>query len=253
LWLSKQEDAYTPIYNILSQQKWLNVLEIWSWFGYLTYAINQLWHKCIWADISDVAVNKAKENFGDYYVQWDVFLDTKQSNVYDIVVATELIEHIDDYKKFFIWCHKVLKPWWKVLLTTPNKDFFWKKHIWIWDLPPIHTTWMTKQSFKLANQKIFSKVDFYPLWNYCKDTNYLFQKVLRNIIKRDSISKPVIRLDDNQEDVHNNINNWALYKFFLILQPIIEAKLIQKISNYINRKLFWSIDSCTTLCIVLEK
>lgn len=146
--LSEAESAYYPIHHVLTNAKpGLEILEVGCGYGYLTYALNQMGHHAIGIDISKNAINYAKSNFGNHF-QLSSLADFKTNQKFDIIVATELIEHLDNPAGFIHGCVNLLKDGGKILLTTPKKDFAPKKAIWKTDLPPVHTTWLSKKSFK---------------------------------------------------------------------------------------------------------
>lgn len=179
-WLSAMEDTYLSVYEFLEGKKWLNCLEIWTWLWYLTYAINQTWNTCLGVDISKESISKAKSNFWDFYLCEDITsnhtsLDGKK---YDLIIATELIEHLNDFDLFFDKCFQYLKKWWSLIITTPNKDL--QKHaLWFWDLPPVHTILFSKKTFKyIANKwnmnlKFSSACDRWNINNLVVNLYYL--------------------------------------------------------------------------------
>ena len=250
-WLASAEDTYLPIYSFFkkNKNKNLKVLEIWCWLWYLTHSINQTWNKCIWVDLSKEAINNAKKFFpdGEYHV-WDVFAnkDILKDNLFDVIVATELIEHIDDYEKFFSSCNRYLKKWGTVILTTPNKWYYRKDAIRIWDLPPVHTVRFSYDTF----QKIWEIYDFdIATYNYSlnsKSSNLLFAKFYNNFILKSILSQPH-QISYTQDIVLKKNKIISYINFF---QKLF---IIRKISNMLCYTFYGNKWSHFTLWIYLTK
>ena len=124
-------------------------MEVGSGFGYLTYALRKSYHDCTGIDISKNAVEKARHDFGEFYEVSDLmdFVDPTGAG-YDIVVATELIEHVADPKALVARAASLLKPGGSLLLTTPNKDLYSDRMAWHTDLAPVHLWWFSKTSLR---------------------------------------------------------------------------------------------------------
>ncbi len=89
------------------------ILEIGCGYGYTTYALRKRGFDATGMDISFKAVQKARERYGDYFQCCDVLELAKAStDICDIVVMTELIEHIDDPTAFLIQIAKVATVRW---------------------------------------------------------------------------------------------------------------------------------------------
>lgn len=239
--LSDTDHIYWIAYNYLKDKSWLKCLEIWCWLWYLTYAINNTDNSCLWYDLSSESILKAKESFwNDNYFVWDVFEEFKNSTEkFDVIIATELIEHIDDYDSFFSNCKKLCKKNGIILITTPNKDFYSKDAIWVWDLPPVHTTRRSQDTFKYIWKKYWFETNFYVFWKYHNDYNLLYLKLWYNLLNV-KVSKPHFNTNGNK---NNSFIKRALFW-------ITNFYPIKKISNYICVMLFWKINSSITLwCI----
>lgn len=63
-------------------------------------------------DISQEVIDKAKKQFQniDFFVG-DAFKElTDSSKQFDVIIATEVIEHLENYESFFRNCKKICKP-----------------------------------------------------------------------------------------------------------------------------------------------
>jgi SAM-dependent methyltransferase len=172
-YLSQQEDVYWSIKEsidriVRQEPRRLRILEIGSGFGYLTYALRKANHDCTGIDISAIAVNQANKEFGEYYEACDLmdFVDPSGKG-FDVVVATELIEHVTDPGALVARAASLLKPGGSLLLTTPNKDLYSDRVAWHTDLAPVHLWWFSKTSMRRlawASGLDIQFVDFSPFY-----------------------------------------------------------------------------------------
>jgi SAM-dependent methyltransferase len=171
-YLAYKEETYYPLFTYLKDKKNLDILEIGSGYGYTSHAMMQE-NNVTGIDISNKAVDFANENFGNHFYCSKIE-DFKSDKKFDLIVATEIFEHLVDPSVIFDLSKKLLKKTGVLFVTTPNKDHsdsINKGAIWQTDLPPVHTFWGTKKGVvALANKHNFS-VDFFDFKNYF-DTNY---------------------------------------------------------------------------------
>jgi len=115
--------------------------------GYLTYAFNRRGYDCTGVDLSRAAVSEAKRRYGDHYYVSDVGADSGgDDKKYDVVVLTEVIEHVEDPLALLRSIGKSLNPGGEIILTTPNKDCYSADDVWNTDLPPVHLWWFSHDS-----------------------------------------------------------------------------------------------------------
>lgn len=142
------------------------ILEIGCGFWYLTYALNEAGYDCTWIDVSHKALSFAFENFGNYYVQWNAD-DLEELWLpwwYDVIITTELIEHIMSPYTLILTSQKLLRKWWYLICSTPNKNFSPDDALRVGDLPPVHVTRLTKQWFLNVSHALWFSCDFF---NFC--------------------------------------------------------------------------------------
>lgn len=172
--LANQELSYRPIYEFLKNKKNLNILDIGCGHGYLTYAMKEMGNNVKGIDISKNAIDSAKSNFGNYYSNCNL-KNHQAEKKYNLIVATELIEHLLDPFEFIQDCLNLLTPEGTIILTTPNKDFI-KNAVWKTDLPPVHTFWFSKKSFKHLSKTLGINLSFFNFNDYIeKQDNKLAQ------------------------------------------------------------------------------
>lgn len=152
-YLASQEDVYWSIQqsirSLAAGKPKLRILEVGSGFGYLTYALRKAGHDCSGIDISSRAVAKANKDFGPFYQVCDLmdYFDAVGTG-FDVVVATELIEHVKDPKALVERASSLLRPGGSLVLTTPNKDLYSDRMAWHTDLAPVHLWWFSKTSMR---------------------------------------------------------------------------------------------------------
>ncbi len=147
-------------------KKGAKILEVGSGLGYLTYALNKAGYVCEGLDYSDTAVASAKKLFGGVHTQ-GVIEDFSASHErhYDVVIATETIEHVTDPLLFLKHNLSVLKPGGKLILTTPIKDIHPMGTIWETEPAPVHLWWFTEKGIASAAKQfdaITTFIDFTP-------------------------------------------------------------------------------------------
>jgi 2-polyprenyl-3-methyl-5-hydroxy-6-metoxy-1,4-benzoquinol methylase len=165
-YLSKQESAYRIVFDYINdvQRKNIRILEVGSGLGYLTYALNRAGYPTTGIDTSEYSVEQAKIKFGDYFINSDLknFSQNTEdkSSKYDLIIATELIEHVTDPVGFIRDCMPLLSNQGGILLTTPN--YYFENTIWDTESPPVHRFWFSKKTFEVIADILDLNVSFPP-------------------------------------------------------------------------------------------
>ncbi|MDR2410739.1 MAG: class I SAM-dependent methyltransferase [Bacteroidales bacterium] len=99
-YLHDAEEAYWGGLTVLKQKvkdkKNANILEVGCGMGYLTYSLIKDGYNATGLDISQHAVDEAIRNFGEHYICADIFKYAEEHrDYYDIIIMTEVIEHVD--------------------------------------------------------------------------------------------------------------------------------------------------------------
>jgi len=152
--LAFNESTYYPVYEFLKGKVHLKILEVGCSYGYLSYALHKSGFNVQAIDIANDAINYARKNFGDYYFNMNINDYSKQTNEkFDLIIATEVIEHLEEPNDFLDTCISLLKQEGNILLTTPDKDYSRKDAVWQTDLPPVHISWIGKKGIKTLAEK----------------------------------------------------------------------------------------------------
>jgi SAM-dependent methyltransferase len=145
------------------------ILEIGSGLGYLTYSLIVAGYNVTGMDVSRTAVSKAINNFGDHYICADLFEYSRLApDSFDIVILTEVIEHVSNPLEFIKSIVRLLKPGGRTVITTPNKSFYPREVIWASDLPPVHCWWLSEDSMAYIAGKLDVNISFINFRNYYK-------------------------------------------------------------------------------------
>lgn len=160
-WLSQQEPAYWFIRNELgSIGKSATILEIGSGLGYLTFAIRKAGYDIVGIDISEQAVENARAQFGDLYACKNLFTLSAEPARYDLVILTEVIEHVSDPVSFLNAAALLLKPGGRILMTTPNKSIAASEACWQTENPPVHLWWFSESAVRQLARRTGLSVRF---------------------------------------------------------------------------------------------
>ena len=125
------------------------IIEIGSGYGYLTQALRHAGYAARGVDISENAVAAARRRFGDHYQCADVITLARQAPAsVDVVVMTEVLEHLDRPLEMLRAIGALLRPGGAALVTTPNKGVFAEDALWRTDNPPVHIAWYSKTSLR---------------------------------------------------------------------------------------------------------
>lgn len=171
-YLAESEDVYWGVKESLKQITKnalipAKILEIGCGLGYLTYSLNKSGYNSQGLDISQEAVNRAIKDYGNYYICEDLFkYAVNHENEYDVIIFTELIEHLNDIYGFMENLRKLLKSDGKIVLTTPNKSFYPSDVLWATDLPPVHCWWLSEKSITHLAEKLNMNVSFLDFKKY---------------------------------------------------------------------------------------
>jgi 2-polyprenyl-3-methyl-5-hydroxy-6-metoxy-1,4-benzoquinol methylase len=172
--LALSEEAYWMVKDALSKNDKPKdetfIIEAGSGLGYLTYALNTEGYKALGIDISQNAVEKAIKNFGSNYICANIHeYAEKHQNQYDIVVLTEVIEHIEEPIEFLGSLCLMLKQGGRIILSTPNKTIYPANVLWATDLPPVHLWWFSETSMRYIGNMLGMNTVFTDFSNYYKN------------------------------------------------------------------------------------
>lgn len=254
-YLSKKDSIYTPIYHFLKKNnKPLRILEVWCGYWYLSYALRQSWHTCFWVDISSDAIEYARKSYGDYFYCCDYsdIKNTIEDDKFDLIIATEVIEHTRYPIHFVQTLAGLLKPGWSIIITTPNKSAMDQNIIWHGDQPPVHLSYITDEGLvHIANITWLS----YSFFNFIPHSN-TYNNILHYIVMSFASKLYWTYPNSFQYTLHWSIGKSAWWMKYWITK-FLNAYITRTIFNI----LFFLYSICYkkyrnlfgTLCIIYKK
>lgn len=254
-YLAGKEAVYFAVQEILKQnlEKKQRVLEVGSGLGYLTYALDREGYNIIGLDISKEAVTKAEQQFGNNYVCEDVYqYAIDNEGKFDFVILTEVIEHVQDPVGFSDILIKLLKADGKLIISTPNKSAYPQNEYWNTELPPVHLTWFSEESFKIFSQQKGLSVSFFDFTDFNKNhldyTKFKYYEFYNERHKKTPTlnSKGEVLMSKNlmtQNNFRKSVNYLRNFCKSIMERLIILSPLMNK--KHLNRNCY--------LCVVLQK
>jgi len=156
--LLNKEYCYLSVKEAIGNRTNLNILEVGCGYGYLTYTLRKMGHSVEGIDTAEEPIIFAQENFGNNYHLMPVE-DYNYKGEFDLVIALGTVEHVFDVFSFLVSCKKLLNTNGKIVLTTPNKDFF-PNGIWQTEKPPVHLSWLSRRTFEVLAKKLNMNINF---------------------------------------------------------------------------------------------
>jgi SAM-dependent methyltransferase len=163
--LAESEDVYWAIREYLLQRNQsknsYRILEVGCGLGYLTHSIARQGYQIEGLDISERAVAQAKARFGNQYINADLIEFSKTNlSAYEVVILTEVIEHVPQPFAILEAIHQVLEPGGEIVLTTPNRSVYPSTFGWHTDPPPVHLWWFSESSIRYMAHRMGYGVRF---------------------------------------------------------------------------------------------
>lgn len=139
------------------------IFEVGCGCGHFIYLMNSLGYESNGCDISSSACRVAKGMFNLDIINSEFNEATIDEKTLDMVIAFELIEHLEDPLKFLKVVQSKLKHGGYLFLSTPNAETKWPVQ-WQQEktvFPPFHLTIFSKKSLSVVAEKVgFEVVDF---------------------------------------------------------------------------------------------
>lgn len=164
IYLADLEDAYWAVWKHLEgyeKGRRPRILEVGCGLGYLTYSIAKRGHDVLGIDISREAIEQATKRYGAHYRHGDLeSLGKMESRKFDLVIMTEVIEHVPDIPDLLKAIDALLVEGGEILITTPNKSVYPETVVWDTDPPPIHFWWLSETSMRMLASRLGHSIRF---------------------------------------------------------------------------------------------
>jgi 2-polyprenyl-3-methyl-5-hydroxy-6-metoxy-1,4-benzoquinol methylase len=261
-YLSETEETYWSVKEALSlyvkDKTTTKILEIGSGLGYLTYSLLKENYNATGLDISQTAVKQANETFGDHYICADLYEYSQHNPAsFDIVILTEVIEHIDKPLDFIESILKLLKSGGRAIITTPNKTIYPTNTIWASDHPPVHCWWFSEGSMQYIAKRFNISLNFMDFTNFYKH-NYLpidMKAVAENKLPKPYFNKTgelIITATKTDPDSKTSNNSESLLRNLMRQVPYVK-KQYRKLKEFLNPNLKVCKDQGIILCAIIQK
>ncbi len=247
-YLAMNESIYYHVYNYINTlDSNAKILEVGCGYGYLTYSLQQLGYNVLGIDLAQPAINFAKKNFGDFYSCLEVSsLKNTDDNKFDLIISTEVIEHTLNPSEFVGKLFSLLGKNGKILLTTPNKEYFKTNSIWVSTKPPVHTMWLTRKSI----EEMASKLDV--AWNIQQNPFRYYPTYENQLVRyfriREEPSFDHVVDEEGNQLAQKSVKSRRIFHY--VKKQLFENPIIRNICNFVYNTFF---PQDITLRIILWK
>jgi 2-polyprenyl-3-methyl-5-hydroxy-6-metoxy-1,4-benzoquinol methylase len=116
-------------------------------------------------ELNPEAVKIARQNFPNNQFLQSTIDELTETQAFDMVYCTEVVEHVPDTNKFIESLARALLPRGILFLSTPDAGHFSvRRHLFTWEAvkPPEHLTLFTKTGLRHALRPYFKASWFFP-------------------------------------------------------------------------------------------
>jgi len=258
-YLAQSEPAYWGLKESLNGigHKYIDprILEIGSGLGYLTYALKEENYNITGLEISREAVDNARDNFGEFYLCQDLFdyIITHEGS-YDIIIMTEVIEHVHDPIAFLDTALKLLKKNGHIILTTPDRSLASTDIVWSTDPPPIHYWWFSEDSMKYFAKKYGLDLEFIDFYKYYRKNPNKYRSKNHYPMPIISANWELLKKKKSTKNWHLNGPKALIPLFKLIKNTFLKMKgLILIMKSRMDPDLILCSNKGEVLCAIFHK
>ncbi len=136
------------------------VLDVACGMGYGSAELAKVAARVVGLDVSDEAVNAAREAYPQPNLQ---FIAAPAQSIpfddgsFDLVVAFEVIEHLEDWPRLLAEARRLLAPGGQLIISTPNKEYYAESRR-LSGPNPFHVHEFTYEEFRGELEKVFPSV-----------------------------------------------------------------------------------------------
>ena len=175
--------------NYIDKEADIDILDYWAWDGVfsLFLPVNYRYH---YLDIATSQYKNIRKENSTLHIFKDNYTLPDFGKKFDVIVMSEIIEHLPDVYSVISTLKQQLKPGWRIVVTTPNafywmnviKGFFWryidpsKQHVNLYDYSTLNNIFELAW-YSLADKRflIFS----YLVFNKCKRIDSLLSRLFK--------------------------------------------------------------------------
>lgn len=158
-WNMNQFLKHPPYQN----PKGKKLLDVGCGTGEFLYVMQGSGYEACGVDFNKNAIELARKNLGIKNIYQDDVINFLKDKIeeYDIITAFEILEHLDNPKRFVELIYQALKPGGYFAVSLPNRNRYFGKinpELEIWDFPYQHLTRWSPLSFKHFLEKHHFKI-----------------------------------------------------------------------------------------------
>jgi len=238
-----------PIDKILNSGTgtWWKILEVWcGWWWKSVYIAEKYNCEVVWIDIDDNFLEQARQfarqknldNSVHFYKK--SALDTGfELDKFDIIIMSDVIEHIPETEKLLEEIWRILKPGWTILFDFAPYYHYFGHHLWdTIQIPWIHLFFTDKFLIRLYKKSVEDLADWDARINLriSKKNKVLESFDYLNKITRKDFENIVWRFVKKHNIWKIKINYYMLKKMtFLSKVPLVREIFIKHIVWYIKK------------------
>lgn len=190
-WFISRRDFIRRI--VKKSEKNIKILEIGCSSGLLMKALNEAKFKeIIGIDVSKEAIHFCRKNNIKNIIQMDGSKMGFKEKEFDLIIASDILEHIlDDYQAIYEW-KRVLKENGKILAFVPAFNLLWSNH----DIVNRHLRRYNKREVKALFEKNGLRIVRISYWNFFLFFPIFIKRVIVNkMIKRSRPRDDLFRMN----------------------------------------------------------
>lgn len=181
IWVKKIIDFIT--WNIslwYFVKKWEKVLDYWCGTPLNAKLWNIARENRVGMEVNADLANSIKKQWYQCYV-WTLWEISAIQEKFDVILMSQVIEHVYEPNLILSNAKKLLRPWWRIIISTPNfesknKEIYWKK--WINRHVPYHTILFSKKTFEEIAQNVWLKIKTYKTYTpYARHSYQTWYKI----------------------------------------------------------------------------
>ena len=154
----------------------INIADIGCGVGLLLNSLSEI-GKVTGIDFSKQAIDFCRESFPGELIQTDCSKPMKINNKFDLVIASELVEHIQDEMVIMNNIYNLLNPNGYAIITVPAFQFLWSQH----DVNNMHYRRYELDRLKNLILSTNFKIEYISYYNFFLFIPAFIVRIVKNI------------------------------------------------------------------------
>ncbi len=204
-WFQAKKHIITSLIKDKVLQKFdrpINIADIGCGVGLLLNSLSQLGN-VTGIDYSNQALDFCRENFNGELIQADCGTSININKKYDLVIASDLIEHIKDETIIIENIYNLLNPNGYAIITVPAFQFLWSQH----DVNNMHYRRYELNQLKGLIKSSRFKIEYISYYNFFLFIPAFIVRIIKKVLKIDKKGELELKTPPS-------IINKLMYKIF---------------------------------------